>query len=89
GDGVNTRAAHPRLRELLEIARSAHAVAGRDPSRFLVTVFTELDDAWLNADSAGRRGLSELDVDRLILFMRRPHDRGRIATAGRLARGAA
>jgi alkanesulfonate monooxygenase SsuD/methylene tetrahydromethanopterin reductase-like flavin-dependent oxidoreductase (luciferase family) len=89
GDGVNTRAAHPRLRELLEIARSAHAVAGRDPSRFLVTVFTELDDAWLNADSAGRRGLSELDVDRLILFTRRPHDRGRIATAGRLARGAA
>ena len=35
GDGINTRAAHPRRRELIEIARNAHARAGRDPARFV------------------------------------------------------
>jgi coenzyme F420-dependent glucose-6-phosphate dehydrogenase len=86
GDGVNVRASHPRLRELLEIARTTHATAGRDPTRFLVTVFAQLDDTWLRAESGARRGLAQLDVDRLILFTTRPHDRARIEAAGRMAR---
>src|SRR5262249_28010315 len=38
-DGFNTQAAHPRLAELIRVARDEHAAAGRDPARFLVTVF--------------------------------------------------
>ena len=38
-DGFNTQAAHPQLGELVRIAREAHAAAGRDAARFVVTVF--------------------------------------------------
>ena len=31
GDGLNLRATHPRLGELVELAREAHAGSGRDP----------------------------------------------------------
>jgi alkanesulfonate monooxygenase SsuD/methylene tetrahydromethanopterin reductase-like flavin-dependent oxidoreductase (luciferase family) len=85
GDGINTRATHPRLGEIVEIAREAHAHAGRDPARFLVTVFTELHETWLTVDSKARTRLSALGVDRLILFVHPPDDRARIAEAGRIA----
>src|SRR5258707_142174 len=39
GDGFNTPATHPRLGELIQTARDAHAAAGRDPARFIMTVF--------------------------------------------------
>jgi len=84
GDGINTRAAHPRLREMVEIARDAHARAGRDPARFLVTVFTGLDKKGRPVDSPARADLVALGVDRLILVVNPPYDRARIAAARRL-----
>ncbi len=86
GDGINTRALHPELRELLEIARDAHAHSGRDPARFLVTVFSEFDERWFPVDSHVRAELVALGVDRLILFLSPPFDRARIARARRLLR---
>jgi alkanesulfonate monooxygenase SsuD/methylene tetrahydromethanopterin reductase-like flavin-dependent oxidoreductase (luciferase family) len=74
GDGINTPAAHPRLREVVGIARDACAGAGRDPSRFLVTVFSELHERWLDADSPERAELASSGVDRLILYLGPPFD---------------
>src|SRR5262249_45051886 len=50
-DGFNTQAAHPKLTELVAIARDAHAAAGRDPARFSVSVFAGLREPWLSPDS--------------------------------------
>jgi alkanesulfonate monooxygenase SsuD/methylene tetrahydromethanopterin reductase-like flavin-dependent oxidoreductase (luciferase family) len=89
GDGFNTQATHPRLRELVELARDAHARAGRDPERFLVTVHTAFDERWLRADSPAREDLAAIRADRLILDLPAPYDRRRIADAARLLRGVA
>jgi alkanesulfonate monooxygenase SsuD/methylene tetrahydromethanopterin reductase-like flavin-dependent oxidoreductase (luciferase family) len=86
GDGINARAADPRLGEIVGIARNAHARAGRDPERLLVTAFTALDEAWLTGASDRRRGLGALGVDRLILYARPAIDRARIAAAGPMVR---
>ena len=85
GDGINTQASHPRLGELLSIARDARRGAGRDPASFLVTVFTALDQRWLTPGSHELRRLTALGVNRLILYLRPSADRGRIAEAGRMA----
>ena len=85
GDGINTQASHPRLGELLSIARDACRGAGRDPASFLVTVFTALDQRWLTPGSHELRRLTALGVNRLILYLRPSADRGRIAEAGRMA----
>jgi alkanesulfonate monooxygenase SsuD/methylene tetrahydromethanopterin reductase-like flavin-dependent oxidoreductase (luciferase family) len=87
GDGINTRATHPQLAELVAIARAAHADAGRDPEQFLVTVFSNFDESWLPVDAAERDRFEHLGVDRLILALRGPFDRRRIAAAGRLLPG--
>ena len=87
GDGFNTRATHPRLPELVEIARDAHARSGRDPERFLVTVHTAFDERWLAADSPARAELATIGSDRLILALSPPYDRRRIAEAGRVLAG--
>ena len=84
GDGINTQAWHPRLSDMVELARDAHAGAGRDPARFLVTVFAGLEESWLRADSRARARLAVLGVDRLILLVDQPYDPARIARAGRL-----
>jgi alkanesulfonate monooxygenase SsuD/methylene tetrahydromethanopterin reductase-like flavin-dependent oxidoreductase (luciferase family) len=84
GDGINTRATHPQLPELLAIARTAHGGAGGDPDRFLVTLFGEFDERWLPLESPARAELAALGVDRLILAVGPPFDRSRIAAAGRL-----
>ncbi len=84
GDGINTRATHLRLPELVAMACTAHGRAGGDPDRFLVTVFGEFDESWLPAQSPMRAQLASLGVDRLILALRAPFDRSRIAAAGRL-----
>jgi alkanesulfonate monooxygenase SsuD/methylene tetrahydromethanopterin reductase-like flavin-dependent oxidoreductase (luciferase family) len=84
GDGLNTRATHPRLQELVTIARDAHRRAGRDPAHFLVTVLADLDERTLARGSPEREGLEAIGVDRLILSVPAPYDRPRIATAGRL-----
>jgi alkanesulfonate monooxygenase SsuD/methylene tetrahydromethanopterin reductase-like flavin-dependent oxidoreductase (luciferase family) len=84
GDGINTRATHPRLAELLAIACTANGGAGGDPDRFVITVFSDFDEGWLPVESATRAQLASLGVDRLVLALRAPFDRGRIAAAGRL-----
>jgi alkanesulfonate monooxygenase SsuD/methylene tetrahydromethanopterin reductase-like flavin-dependent oxidoreductase (luciferase family) len=84
GDGINTRATHPHLPELLAIARDAHGGAGRDVSRFLITVFTEFDEHWLAVESPASAQLAALGVHRLILAISPPFDFARIAVAGRL-----
>jgi alkanesulfonate monooxygenase SsuD/methylene tetrahydromethanopterin reductase-like flavin-dependent oxidoreductase (luciferase family) len=68
GDGINAQAWHPRLGEMLGIARAAHLAAGRDPERFLVTVFAGLEPRWLDEHRPERRRLRELGVDRLVLI---------------------
>jgi len=74
GDGINVPALHPRLRELVAIARDACLDAGRDPTRFLVTVYSALEETWFDVDSPARAGLAALGVDRLILFLGPPFD---------------
>jgi len=83
-DGFNTQAVHPRLGELARRARDEHAASGRDASRFVLTVFTGLDERWLRADSRARRSLEGAGVDRLILLVPPPFDAGEIRQAGRV-----
>ena len=83
GDGINARATHPRLRELVTTARRA----SRDPRVFLVTVFADFDERWLSPADPGRGSLDELGAHRLILAMPAPLDRRRIAAAGPLLAG--
>jgi alkanesulfonate monooxygenase SsuD/methylene tetrahydromethanopterin reductase-like flavin-dependent oxidoreductase (luciferase family) len=84
GDGINTRAKLPQLSDVVAIARAAHHDAGRDPGGFLVTVFTEFDDRWLDPSSPGRARLTDLGAHRLILSVRSPYPRDRITAAARL-----
>jgi alkanesulfonate monooxygenase SsuD/methylene tetrahydromethanopterin reductase-like flavin-dependent oxidoreductase (luciferase family) len=87
GDGLNTRATHPRLRELVELSRDAHARSGRDAERFLVTVYSAFDEQWLVAESPARAGLAAIRADRLILSVMPPYDRSRIAQAAHVLDG--
>jgi hypothetical protein len=64
GDGMNVPAG-PRLRDLMEIARNAHAQAGRDPATFIVTTSAQ-------ASRGERARLTDLGVDRAIVFIRSP-----------------
>jgi alkanesulfonate monooxygenase SsuD/methylene tetrahydromethanopterin reductase-like flavin-dependent oxidoreductase (luciferase family) len=62
GDGVNVPAG-PSLPRLLDVAREAHAAAGRDPSAFLVTTSgSPTDDR-----------LAGLGVHRVITMVRPPY----------------
>jgi alkanesulfonate monooxygenase SsuD/methylene tetrahydromethanopterin reductase-like flavin-dependent oxidoreductase (luciferase family) len=82
-DGFNTQAGHPKLAELVGVAREAHAAAGRDAERFSVSVFAGLRDPWLRRDSPQRAALERLGVDRLILLLEPPYDLTRIRAAAR------
>ncbi len=82
-DGFNTQAGHPKLAELIGVAREAHAAAGRDTARFSVSVFAGLRDPWLRRDSPSRAALERLGVDRLILLIEPPYDPTRIHAAAR------
>jgi len=86
GDGINAPASHPRLGELVTIARDACIDAGRDSARFLVTVYSEFHDRWFDVDSPARAELAAAGVDRLILYLGPPFDVTRIDRAGRLLR---
>ena len=77
GDGINAPAGHPLLRELVAMARDACVSAGRDPDGFLVTVYSELHEKWLDVDSLARAELASLGVDRLILYVGPPFDLAR------------
>jgi alkanesulfonate monooxygenase SsuD/methylene tetrahydromethanopterin reductase-like flavin-dependent oxidoreductase (luciferase family) len=70
-DGFNTQAFHPRLRDLVERARQAHAASDRAASPFIVTVFA-------------RQRLAEAGVERLILLVAPPYDADEIRAAGQL-----
>lgn len=84
GDGFNTQAMHPQLAQLVRRAREEHAASGREPSRFITTAFAGLGDAWLRPDSAARRRLADLGIERLILLVAPPFDAGEIRAAGHL-----
>ena len=43
-------------------------------ARFLVTVFSALDERWFDVDSPARAELAALGVDRLILYLGPPFD---------------
>src|SRR6185436_12256445 len=58
GDGFNTQAMHPQLEQLMKLARDEHQAAGRDPARFVATVFAGLGEAWLRPDSQARQKLA-------------------------------
>ena len=87
GDGFNTQALHPRLTELVDIARTEHAAAGGDPQRFVLTVFAGMNERWLRRDSRERAALDRLGIERLILLLRPPFDVQVIREAGRLNAG--
>jgi alkanesulfonate monooxygenase SsuD/methylene tetrahydromethanopterin reductase-like flavin-dependent oxidoreductase (luciferase family) len=84
GDGFNTQAFHPQLAELVQIARDAHAASGREPARFVVTVFAGLEERWVRPDTRARQMLERVGVDRLILLTAPPYDPGQIGALGRL-----
>jgi alkanesulfonate monooxygenase SsuD/methylene tetrahydromethanopterin reductase-like flavin-dependent oxidoreductase (luciferase family) len=83
-DGFNTQAFHPRLADLVRIARDEHEKSGREASPFLMTVFAGLDQRWLRADGRARQALERAGVERLILLVQPPFDAGEIRAAGRL-----
>ena len=87
GDGFNTQAAHPKLGELIRIARDEHAAAGRDPGQFIVTVFAGLSARWLAPESRERVTLAAEGVHRLILLVQPPYDPERLRAAGRTLTG--
>jgi alkanesulfonate monooxygenase SsuD/methylene tetrahydromethanopterin reductase-like flavin-dependent oxidoreductase (luciferase family) len=82
-DGFNTPARSPQLAELVRVARHAYRESGRDPARFLVTVFAGLADGWLGKSSGPRAALEALGVARLILLVQPPYDLTKIREAGR------
>jgi alkanesulfonate monooxygenase SsuD/methylene tetrahydromethanopterin reductase-like flavin-dependent oxidoreductase (luciferase family) len=84
GDGFNTQALHPRLADLLKVARDERTAAGRDAAPFITTVFAGLDERWLKADSRARQSLERVGVDRLILLVSPPFDPAEIRAAGRV-----
>ncbi len=84
GDGINVQAFHPRVEDLVGLARRARADAGGDPDELLVTAFAGLEPRWLDHQSAERSRLHRLGVDRLILVVDPPYDASEIRAAGRL-----
>lgn len=84
GDGFNTQAFHPQLADLVRLARDEHTAAGRDASRFIVTVFAGMEERWLKTDSRARQMIDRAGVDRLILLVEPPFDAGEITAAGRM-----
>jgi alkanesulfonate monooxygenase SsuD/methylene tetrahydromethanopterin reductase-like flavin-dependent oxidoreductase (luciferase family) len=83
-DGFNTPATHPRLDELIQTARDAHAAAGHDPARFIVTVFGAFRDSYLDPAAPARASLERRGVARLILLLEPPFDPERVRKAARL-----
>ena len=70
-DGINVRASHPRLQEIVLAARSA-----RPPELqpLLITVWTRWDQSLRDPDSPRRRELDQLGVDRTVLTQFDPVD---------------
>jgi hypothetical protein len=81
GDGFNTQAGHPRLGELAETARKAHAQRPQPTGPFLMTAFAGLDPRWYRKGSAGWRRAEQAGVDRLILIVSPPYADDLLRTA--------
>jgi alkanesulfonate monooxygenase SsuD/methylene tetrahydromethanopterin reductase-like flavin-dependent oxidoreductase (luciferase family) len=67
GDGFNTAAGHPRLPELVSIARDAHARSGRS-TPLEISVF-----GGFPGTEAGRKRLAGLGVERVIALFQPPY----------------
>lgn len=79
-DGFNTQAGHPRLAEMIDVARSARAASGRDPAAFEISVFTRLDPG--RVEPAERERLGAAGVDRLALLASPPYDLDLLSSIG-------
>jgi alkanesulfonate monooxygenase SsuD/methylene tetrahydromethanopterin reductase-like flavin-dependent oxidoreductase (luciferase family) len=73
GDGYDAPASLPGLPDLIDIARSEHALAHPEGSSFEISVFGGFRPAWLNPESRERLELDRLRVDRLILQVEPPY----------------
>ncbi len=84
--GFNTQAAHPRLPELVNIARSEYGRRGGEPGRFSISVFSGIAEKWLRPGSPERHRLEQIGIDRIILLIEPPYDAATIRDAGRMLR---
>jgi len=73
-DGINIPASHPRLGELVDVARAARRRVGADPDELMVTVLAQLGDPWLDPDSPARKRLAAVGVDRIVFLVSLPAD---------------
>ena len=83
GDGINARATHPRLPDLVTTAAHERAAI---LTRFLVTVFADFDERWLSPDVPDV-GSSTRSAPIASSSPSAPLDRRRIAAAGPLLAG--
>jgi len=73
-DGINVRAGHEALVELLDGARRARDLAGRGDEPWDASVWTWFDPALVDPSHPERRRWSGLGVGRLVLVCLQPHD---------------
>jgi alkanesulfonate monooxygenase SsuD/methylene tetrahydromethanopterin reductase-like flavin-dependent oxidoreductase (luciferase family) len=72
GDGINTHASGRAAETVIDIARRAHAAAGRDPAGFLVTLSAVLGPRSFDADRLAAYGA--LGVHRVVHLVHAPFD---------------
>jgi alkanesulfonate monooxygenase SsuD/methylene tetrahydromethanopterin reductase-like flavin-dependent oxidoreductase (luciferase family) len=84
GDGINLPAGLARSSDLVDVARRAHAAAGGDSDRFLVTVSAPFAETWARADR--RAELAHEGIDRVVMLVHPPFDRRRIEALAPLLR---
>jgi alkanesulfonate monooxygenase SsuD/methylene tetrahydromethanopterin reductase-like flavin-dependent oxidoreductase (luciferase family) len=82
--GFNTQAFHPQLPALIDAALAARAESGRDRAGFEISVFAGLTERLLRPESAERKRLAALGVERLILLIEPPFATAQIREAGTL-----
>lgn len=78
GDGINTQAQHPRLAQMLDIAREQHTASSRT-TPFHTSVFAGFSERWLDENRSERPRLRALGVERLILIVDANLDTRRLA----------
>lgn len=82
-DGMNIRADHDELAEIIRAGREARAVSPSAERPFEVSVWTHWDEGLGDASHPRRRAWEALGVDRLILTCLDPFDLDAIARFGR------